>query len=113
MYNCCNSLIKVSMIKSIRTDDWFFSLFERCNISWLKIRERAHKNGCWYQTMFKINSKIKYVISKDIAEGKRKQYERQAHSMKIKKAIGFQQSAKWIKKNNFFIKTGYIDRKKP
>lgn len=39
-------------------------------------------------------SKIKYVISKDLAEGKRKQYERQAHSMKIKKAIGFQQSAK-------------------
>lgn len=42
---------------------------------------RAQIRGCWYQTMFKINSKIKYLIQKDIAEGKRKRIERQAHSM--------------------------------
>lgn len=61
--------------------------------------------------MFKINSKIKYVISKDIAEGKRKQYERQANSMKMKKTIGFQQCAKWIQGIIFYQERIYWQEK--
>lgn len=56
--------------------------------------------------MFKINSKIKYLVQKyivDVKKKKKKQYGRPTDFLK-KMVVSFQQCAKWVQVINFLLR---------